>query len=65
MTPKEKAQELFHKFWDCDDIKSFELAKQCALITVNEIKKSAPLKPLNPLGAYPYWQEVKKELEKL
>ena len=60
MTPKEKAQELFHKFWDCDDIKSFELANQCALIAVDEI-----LSILFQHHEIDYWKEVKLEIERL
>jgi len=73
MTPKEKAQELFHKFWDCDDIKSFELANQCALIAVNEMEEvyasavAAILKSKEKAELFKsrYLQEVKNELEKL
>jgi hypothetical protein len=79
MTPKDKAEELVDKFYQttpneswineplgiAEPYGSWKQAKECALIAVNEIKKSAPLKPLNPLGAYPYWQEVKQEIEKL
>lgn len=62
--PKEKAQELVDKLtltsnaqdgsWMCKD-----LAKQCALIAVNEI--------LDVCKTYlsPYYNEVKKEIEKL
>ncbi len=64
MTPKEKAQELFHKFWDCDDIKSFELANQCALIAVDEIMKVVSF--YNDTQAeYYYWEEVQEEIENL
>lgn len=69
MTAKEKAEELFNKFYtlnyEWDGVLNKEWAKESAIITVNEIKKSAPLKPLNPLGAYPYWKEVKEEIQKL
>jgi len=69
MTPKEKAIELFNKFYalnyEWDGGLNKEWAKESALIAVKEIKKSAPLKPLHPLGAYPYWQEVKQEIENL
>ena len=62
--PKEKAEELVKKLtlssnaqdgpWMCKD-----LAKQCALIAVNEI--------LDVCKTYlsPYYSEVKKEIEKL
>ena len=69
MTPKEKAKRLYDIFYMA--IPSDEMglnhsaSKECALIAVNEIKKSAPLKPLVHLGAHTYWQEVKQEIEKL
>jgi hypothetical protein len=71
MTPKEKAKELFDKFeLSCAGVISNDedweaLAKQCALIAVDEI-----LEPLN----YHQWQnrysidyytEVKQEIEKI
>lgn len=69
MTPKEKANELFHKF--CYAIRTEETdsgyftnvlyAKNCALIAVDEI--------LNTIWEYhleaEFWQEVKYEIEKL
>ena len=65
MTPKEKAMDIFNKMCNSvDELLPFDV-KECALIAVNEILKSAPLKPLMPLGAYTYWQEVKQEIEKL
>ena len=57
MTPADEAIELVDKFskytsgWDYD-----ELAKQCALITVDELIKETGSK---------YWYDVKKEIEKL
>jgi hypothetical protein len=70
MTPKEKAEQLFNKFNSAliDEIKHNAarnfVSFNCALIAVDEIKKSAPLKPLMPLGAYTYWEEVKQEVLK-
>jgi hypothetical protein len=86
MTPKGKAIELVNKFnqytvvcvthysnGKMEDNKKD--AKQCALITVNEIIKSEPTQPL--ISGYfelysdmldesiKYWQEVKQEIEKL
>jgi hypothetical protein len=65
MTSKEKANELINKFlipvrWKMgqEDVK--KRAKQCALITVDEV--------LGYMGAdrgYIFWQEVKTEIEKL
>ena len=88
MTPKEKAKELFDKFYDVtpldaninDSVKEANnkiladrnIAKQCALICVDEILK--PMKyndgfnyttqHLNP-QLKKYWQEVKQEIELL
>lgn len=66
MTPKEKAQELVNRFaklpeegtlmWHL----SFEIAKKCALITVDEIL-GAGIHPFDKM----YWEEVKQEIEKL
>ena len=67
MTPKEKAIELVNKLtlssnaqdgsWMCED-----LAKQCALIAVDEILNQFTWKPSSGTS---YWQEVKTEIEKL
>jgi len=72
MTPKEKAVELISKFKPYADYQEDDCfnqiekmlinAKQCALIAVDEIIKT--LKP-PCLNEYSYWQEVKKEIEKL
>jgi hypothetical protein len=63
MTPQEKAQELVEKFyWD------YDTAKQCALVAVDCIITSNPhSNPLNTevYSTMGYWQEVKKEIEKL
>jgi hypothetical protein len=77
MTPKEKAEELVHKFkkysyypkTNNDMLFVNELnnnAKQCALIAVDEI-----LDLIDTIYDYdresldPYWKQVKQELEKL
>lgn len=75
MTPKEKAVELVDSFRiiliqsDTDageEIICTTIAKQCALIAVNEILQShyALLTGIKP-STYNYWQEVKTEIEKL
>jgi hypothetical protein len=58
MTPKEKAEELFDNFFNLyPNQDAYFIAKQCALIAVDEIIKILP---------HPdYWQEVKQEIEKL
>ncbi len=62
MTPKEKAKELFNKFYMAipgDEMgECYESSKQCALIAVNEILNE-------PDSSEGYWQEVKQEIEKL
>ena len=76
MTPKEKAKELYYKYWDMlyelsDRVIPTEIseqAKQCALICVDEILKS-----LNNIEGQhstlyeeeDYFKEVKQEIEKL
>lgn len=62
MTAKEKAQELVEKFNKNEKLFhsiDFYQAKQCALIAVNEI--------LDVCKTYlsPYYNDVKKEIEKL
>jgi hypothetical protein len=74
MTPKEKAMELIEKFekevykYDLDtnneyDMSLFHLAKQCALIAIDEILKITWVDKF--LIVEDYWQEVKHEIEKL
>jgi hypothetical protein len=71
MTPKEKAKELVLKFAFKGAQHEGE-AKTFALIAVNEIIDCTPsvnIYPFNFQQIQPrvreYWQEVKKELEKL
>ena len=75
MTPKEKAIELYNKFFKtvpfltagCHPLDDYNAAKQCALIAVDEIINV--LTDINGIynitPAITYWQEVKKEIEKL
>ena len=58
MTPKEKAEELVDKFYPMftNSVRD-TLAKQCALIAVNEILNIGCIE-------VPYWLEVKQEIEK-
>jgi hypothetical protein len=60
MTPKEKAQELVDRMFDTifPSYNANELAKQCALIAVDEILSIGCVE-------VPYWYEVKQEIEKL
>jgi hypothetical protein len=73
MTPKEKARELRDKMYlkipakyDPTLLPKYPIAKQCALIAVDEILQhnafvSTGIKP----SVYDYWQEVKTEINKL
>jgi hypothetical protein len=57
MTPKEKAKELIEKFYNI--LKCYKLAKQCALIAVNEILNETSL----GLILIDWWELVKQEIE--
>jgi hypothetical protein len=70
MTPKEKAKELVLSYYNVNgetnyDGISWGMAKQCALIAVDEIINCTK----NGLGvtvySKEYWEEVKKEIEEL
>ena len=69
MTPKEKAKELFDKmdmiiYTDQDNWR--DQCKQCALIAVDEIIKSAySMYEKQFLNSKEYWQEVKTEISNL
>ena len=79
MTPKEKGQELVVDYYSVHgetiyDGITWGMAKQCALIAVDEIIEASPSLPiLSDAGNYAddiienkvYWQEVKQEIEKL
>jgi hypothetical protein len=80
MTAKEKAQELITKFsplvttWDCywdvprQDEDVVADAKQCALITVDEIKEILDFElghDQTARGLSEYYDQVKAEIEKL
>jgi hypothetical protein len=73
MTPKEKALQLIDKFEnysfiDIDKrISSFNSAKQCALVAVDEIINTDMLMNEDTYVMTPsylqYWQQVKQEIE--
>ncbi len=71
MTSKEKAESTIKRFDEYLKNNSKDLAKQCALIAVDEIIKTLDStfkhKWLNtePKIKRDYWQEVKTEIEKL
>jgi hypothetical protein len=59
MTSKETAKELMLKYHLLIPMNTVSFAKQCALITVDEILKHCyeVMKP--------FWEEVKQEIKKL
>ena len=69
MTPKEKAEELFSKYYNSiehtlsEEYSTHEMfvVKQCALIAVDEILSIK----LHYFDEKQFWLEVKQELEKL
>jgi hypothetical protein len=70
MTPKQKAEDIDDKMFNqiFPSYQASKLSKLCALIAVNEIINSNPhSNPLNTevYSTMDYWQEVKKEIEKL
>ena len=73
MSPKKKAIELIQKFMDLSDEQEYdtprymskEMAKQSALIAVNEIKVLLYDEDFIRMLQYDYWYEVKQEIEKL
>jgi len=76
MSAKEKAEELVLKFLRIDNNTpewfNTHIAKQCALIAVDEILKSNPIIPLEYMlesealdAAAEFWQQVKTEIENL
>lgn len=70
MTPKEKAKELFDKFFNPElsnflfGVLDHEQAKQCALIAVDEILNSPQDGYVHFARVIKYWQQVKTEIEK-
>ena len=57
-TPKDKAEELVYKFMD--NRISWKQSKLCALTAVDELIKATV-----PLSSTYFWEEVKKEIDKL
>ena len=70
MTPKEKAKELIDKFYnhtfnvEKDTEDNFESAKECALICCDEVLKANHIWYEGTIP-YIYWNNVKKQIEKL
>ncbi len=72
MTPKQKAKYLVDKFMNVSSNKMsdhsrmyFPTAKECALISVNELSEATYLLVNKNQLFLEYWQEVKQEIEKL
>lgn len=71
MTPEEKAEELFDKYYIVcqeftEEIQCSIQAKQCTLIAVNEMIKQQQVQFENMIwSCVEYWKEVKQEIEKL
>jgi len=78
MTPKDKAQYIFDKFWNVDNLGRFsdehgysswstivlkQQAKECALIAVDEVLST--MDEEDNYVMYKYWTEVKQKIEKL
>jgi len=68
-TPKEKAYNIFKKFYNVDgqgfnNTISSSIAKQCARLHINLILENEIIKPSNN-KALEYYQEVLNEIEKL
>ena len=66
MTSKEKAEDLYWTYYQkvADGSSPEYIAKQCALIAVDEILYALSFHSDTELGET-YWQEVKQEIEKL
>lgn len=64
-TPKEKAQELVESMaFSCRECDYEAKAKQCALITVDEIIEALKNNAANS-ASWLYYEEVKQEIKKL
>jgi hypothetical protein len=70
MKPKEKADELLRKYWNSKFNMHIDIARECALIAVDELSKfliDAESEDFNLPDEFSiqYWQEVKQEIEKI
>jgi hypothetical protein len=70
MTPKEKAKELVYKHFEFveawSESNQIENAKQCALITVDEIINQCwDYREIDLEASYNYWDGVRQEIEKI
>jgi hypothetical protein len=64
MTPKEKAEELVGRMYLIHSKVTFYFAKEGALIAVDEIINQY-YEHTDNVTQHEYWQQVKKEVEKL
>jgi hypothetical protein len=65
MESKDKAKELINRFSNVALLDDYE-AKQCAIIAVDEIlNQCLDYRDIDLCRSYNYWQEVKREIEKL
>jgi hypothetical protein len=77
MTPKEKAEELVEKMYVKYEPKiedkggiyyfnmSFDIAKQCAIIAVDEIIEALSFHSWQNRNEIEYYEEIKHEIQKL
>jgi hypothetical protein len=73
MTPTQKAKKLVWKYYHILEHTisneyskhAWEIAKQCALIAVNEIMNITHFDKYSDEEHQNYWQQVKTEIEKL
>ena len=76
MNPQESAQHLIEKFYNVEDTEwtidngcgiTWNEAKQCAIIAVDEIYKELTqlISPSIHGFRHQYWKEVRNEIEKL
>jgi hypothetical protein len=74
MTPKEKAKEIFNKYYETLPLWGiYGNSKQCALIAIDEIEKSlleydnrnATYELQNMDRDFSYWEQVKQQIKKL
>ena len=65
MTPKEKAEELFNKYFTTGYALNAFYAKQCALITVDETLRALHFNVWTNVEEIKYWKEVKQHIEQL
>jgi len=65
MTPKEKAKELILKHLRVNHGFNVHIARQCALIAVNEVIEALHEHHWQNRLIIDYWEEVKHELEKI